>query len=98
MSMESGNPLPLSFSWTTRRSSRSMFTADFRLGRCAHVSIAFKAYSNFEASHVPILLEPRLAIEVREAHAVGHLEARPETPDAEGALRAQLADGWRPDW
>ena len=21
-----------------------------------------------------------------------------DTPDAEGALRAQLADGWRPDW
>ena len=25
-------------------------------------------------------------------------EPWPETPDAEGALRAQLADGWRPDW
>ena len=25
-------------------------------------------------------------------------EPWPDTPDAEGALRAQLADGWRPDW
>jgi len=25
-------------------------------------------------------------------------EPWPDMPDAEGALRAQLADGWRPDW